>query len=64
VAVESTDLPDMRNAIEGAVLDRDVAVQLERALDSFLEAHGTSSFADKHAELILALQSVCGRAIR
>ena len=54
----------MRNAIESAPLNRESAIQADRAMDLFLEAHGTSVFAEKHADLILAFQSACGKAMR
>jgi hypothetical protein len=45
-------------------MSREIARQADRAMDEYLEAHGTSAFAEKHADLVLAFQSACGRAMR
>lgn len=58
------DLAKMKNGIESAQLSREVAIQSDRAMDAFLENYGTSDFADKYADLVLAFQSACGRAIQ
>ncbi|MEI8140213.1 MAG: serine/threonine-protein kinase [bacterium] len=58
------DLSKMRSAIESAPMSCEIAKQADRAMDEYLEAHGTSTFAEKHADLVLAFQSACGRAMR
>jgi len=58
------DVSKMKNVIEMAPLTRETALQADRAMDAFLEVYGTSSFAEKHADLILAFQSSCGKAMR
>lgn len=58
------DLAKMKNAIESAPLNPEVAMHADRSLDAFLETHGNSDFAEKHADLVLAFQSACGRAMR
>jgi len=63
IDLERYDLGKMKGAIESAPITREAAMQSDRAMDAFLEAHGTSVFAEKHAELILAFQSACGQAM-
>lgn len=58
------ELSKMKGAIESTTLSRDVALQADKALDGYLEKYGTSSFAEKYAELVLAFQGACGQAIR
>ena len=64
VDLDQYDLTKMRRAIESAPLNREIAMQLDRAMDGFLETYGATSFAEKHADLVLAFQSACGRAMR
>ncbi len=64
IDVEQIEVSKMRNAIESASMDNEAAQQADRDMDAYLEAHGTSAFADKHADLVLTFQSVCGRALR
>lgn len=64
IDLAQSDLPKMKKIIESARMNREVAMQADRAMDAFLETHGTSAFAEKHADLVLAFQSACGRATR
>lgn len=58
------EVSKMKYAIETVSISREAAAQADRAMDLYLEAHGTSAFAEQHSDLILAFQSVCGRAMR
>lgn len=63
IDLDQYELGKMRGAIESATINREAALLSDRAMDAFLEAHGTSPFAEKHADLILAFQSAYGRAM-
>jgi serine/threonine-protein kinase len=64
IDLEECDLEKMRKSIEQAPIKREAALISDRGMDAFLVTHGTSPFADKHADLILAFQSACDRALR
>jgi serine/threonine-protein kinase len=53
-----------RKEIDERSLTPEMAATVERAMEEFLRTHGGSVFATTHAELLLALQKVCGKAIK
>lgn len=56
------DPDSWRKAIDACRMSRSQASELDRAMDDFLRTHGESSFAARNPDLILALQSACGKA--
>jgi hypothetical protein len=61
---EPFDLARWSREIAGCRITPETAGEVERGLEEFLGTHGQSGFAANNAEMILALQKVCGQAVK